>query len=199
MVGVAVLAPFAALIRIVRGWVRGDAIRFRRERSNVDSGTVRVDVHLDLPSDRELSYHRCLTDTVVRIAENLHRPGDVYHLIARERGEPEAVLLPVGPQLQELGERFHLVLSQEALRSTTCVWLTLGPEVSVVDILDPLEFDPEAEGEPEALMRRSGMRWGMASSVVERRASVVVRIALFVPAGSLAAVESLLDRLRPGA
>ena len=197
MAGVAVLAPFAALVRTVRGWARGDAVRVRRERVEFGHDMDRIDLKLDLPARREIEFQRTVTDTVVRIAEALRRPGDVYHLISREPAADEATVLPVGPQLQELGERFHLVLAQEALRSRTAVWLTLGPGDRVVEMVDPFDYDPEAEDEPATLMKRSDMRWGMASSVGDRGPSVLVRLALFVPARSAAAVEVLLDRLQP--
>lgn len=197
MAGVIVLAPIAAVVRAVTSWRRGRDVRFRRQRAPFINGMTRVDLDLDVPLDKTKSIRRALTDTVVRVAETLRRPDDVYHLIYREQAAAETTLMPVGPLLQELGERFHLVLSQEALSSRTCVWLNLSRTQRLVEVLDPFEYDPEGAGEPEGLLARSGMRWGMASTVVHAGPSVLYRCALFVPEPSVGRIEALLDRLDP--
>ncbi len=195
--GVVVLAPMAAMVRAIRSWRRGGGIRIRREHTPFADATVRIDLDLDVPPEMKESCGRSLTDAVVRIAEALRRPDDVYHLIYREHAADESTVLPVGPLLQELGERFHLVLFQEALASRTCVWLTLARDKPVVQMLDPFEYDPEGSGEPEALLARSGMRWGMASTVAADGASVLFRLALFVPEQAVGRIDALLDRLAP--
>mgnify|MGYP001827890565 FL=1 len=195
--GVVVLAPMAAVVRAVRRWRRGRGVRFRRETAPFVDGMTRVDLQLDVSHETGESCARSLTDAVVRVAEALRRPDDVYHLIYREQAAEETTLMPVGPLLQELGERFHLVLSQEALASRTCVWLTLPRTQRLVEMLDPYDYDPEGAGEPESLLAGSGMRWGMASTVVHTGPSVLFRLALFVPKPSVGRVETLVDRLEP--
>ncbi len=197
IVGVVLLAPMAAAVRTVRGWLRGSETRIRSEHTAFANEMARVDLHLDVPPEMRESVGRSLTDIVVRVAETLRRPDDIYHLIYRERGAEETIVLPVGPLLQELGERFHLVLSQEALALTTCVWLTLARDQRVVEMLDPFDYDPESAGEPEALLTRSGMRWGMGSTVVPGPASVLFRLVLFVPESSVDLIDRLFQRLSP--
>lgn len=197
VVGVVLLAPMAAVVQKVRSWRRGGGVRTRREQTPFADGMVRIDLDLDAPPEMTEPHSELLTDTVVRIAEALRRPDDVYHLIYREHAADETLVLPVGPLLQELGERFHLVLSQRALGSRTCVWLTLARDQRVVKLLDPFEYDPEAAGEPEALLVRSGMRWGMASTVASGGASMLFRLAFFVPEASVGRIHALLDRLDP--
>jgi len=195
--GVVLLAPMAAVVQKVRGWRRGSGLRIQREQTSFADGMARIDLHLDVPLEMTETHGKLLTDTVVRIAEALRRPDDVYHLIYREHAAEETMVLPVGPLLQELGERFYLVLSQGALASRTCVWLTLARDQRVGKLMDPFEYDPEAAGEPEALLARSGMRWGMASTVASGGASVLFRLALFVPEESVGRIHALLDRLGP--
>ncbi len=136
-----------------------------------------------------------LTDRAVRIAELLRRPDDVYHTAYRQRELCETTLVPVGPQLQELGSRFALSLSQGSLEGRTVVWLTLSNTRPVAEVVDPFGYDPESEGEPERLLTSSEVRWGMATSFVSTGTSVMYRMLLYVPESALRGVEDLLDRL----
>ena len=76
------------------------------------------------------------------------------------------------------------------------VWLTLPRQRAVAEVLDPFGYDPEASGEPERLLTRPEVRWGMATSRLWTGPSVVHRILLYVPDSDRAAVEHLLKRLR---
>jgi hypothetical protein len=129
------------------------------------------------------------------VAEVLRRPDDVYNVLYRLPSDPEPVALPVGPQLQELGERFSLVLSQGALSGRTVVWLTLGRDRALSEVVDPAACDPEAEGEPEVLLATADARWSMATEWARVGPSLVIRLILGVPADAEDRVIALLASL----
>ncbi len=194
-----VIAPFALVIRRWRAWRRGGEVRStletRRFASTADGDRCRIDLTLDVPAPAEPGFRRRLTDTVVRAAEALRRPDDVYNVLYRLPSDPEPVVLPVGPQLQELGERFSLVLSQGALAGRTVVWLTLGRDSALAGLVDPLNYDPEAEGEPDALLAAPAARWSMATEWARVGPSLVIRLILVVPANAESQVKTLLGSL----
>lgn len=198
-IALAVLAPFALAVRAVRARRRGTDIRIGRAKSEVagDEGgrLVRIDTSADVPTAAAEVFRRRLTDTVVRIAEALRRPDDVYHLIYRDRAAAETIVLPVGPLLQELGERVHLVLTDGGMAGRTAVWLALSRGRRLGELVDPFAYDPEGPGEPELLLRRAAMRWGMATAFATSGPTVIFRVVLHVPAESAQRVEALLDRL----
>ncbi len=199
-VALALLAPFAVLSRKLAQWRRGSELRLGWTavslRTTEGRLVQRIDVTTDVPHDRESTFRTALTDTVVRIAESMRRPDDIYHFAVRHAELGETTLIPVGPQLQELGERFALALAQGALEGRTVVWLTLPRQLAVAEVLDPFGYDPEASGEPERLLTGPGVRWGMATSYLRAGPSVVHRMVVYVPASGRAAVEHLFERLR---
>ena len=194
-----VISPFALVIRSWRAWRRGGEVRSTLETrpfaSASDDGRCRIDLTLDVPAPAEPDFRRRLTDAVVRVAEALRRPDDVYNIIYRHPADPEPVALPVGPQLQELGERVSLVLSQGALAGRTVVWLTLGRDRTLSEVVDPSAGDPEAEGEPEALLATPTARWSMATEWARLGPSLVIRLILVVPADAENRVKTLLRSL----
>ncbi len=101
---------------------------------------------IDVPLSREGGVRRRVTDAVIRVAEDLRRPDDIYTMIYRLPSDEEAVALPVGPQLQELGERFYLALNQGPVAGRTVVWLTLGRGTALASVVDPFTCDPEGDG-----------------------------------------------------
>jgi hypothetical protein len=191
-----VISPFAVVIRSWRAWRRGGEVRSILETRPFVSTAgerCRIDLVLDVPSSAEPGFRRRLTDAVVRVAEALRRPDDVYNIIYRHPADPEPVALPVGPQLQEFGERFSLVLSQGALSGRTVVWLTLGRDRALSEVLDPVACDPEAEGEPDALLATANARWSMATEWARVGPSLIVRLILVVPASRADDVRDLLN------
>ncbi len=195
-VALIVISPFALVIRSWRAWRRGDEVRSTLETRPLVSTTGarhRIDLTLDVPAAVEPGFRRRLTDAVVRVAEALRRPDDVYNIIYRHPADPEPVALSVGPQLQELGERFSLVLSQGALSGRTVVWLTLGRDHALSEVLDPVACDPEAEGEPEALLASPAARWSMATEWARVGPSLVIRLILVVPTDAEIRVKALLE------
>ena len=192
-----VISPFAVVIRSWRAWRRGGEVRSTlefRPFANTGAGErCRIDLALDVPASAEPGFRRRLTDAVVRVAEALRRPDDVYNIIYRHPADPEPVVLAVGPQLQELGERFSLVLSQGALSGRTVVWLTLGRDRALSEVLDPVACDPEAEGEPDALLATADARWSMATEWARVGPSLVIRLILIVPPDAENRVKNLLE------
>ncbi len=193
------ISPFALVIRSWRGWRRGGEVRSTLESRPFASAAAgarrRIDLMLDVPAPVEPGFRRHLTDTVVRVAETLRRPDDVYNVVYRHPTDPEPVVLAVGPQLQELGERFSLVLSQGALAGRTVVWLTLGRDRALSEVVDPDACDPEAEGEPEALLATADARWSMATEWARIGPSLVIRLILVVPTDAESRVKTLLGSL----
>ena len=199
MVALIVISPFALVIQSWRAWRRGGEVRSTLETRpfvrTADGAHRRIDIMLDVPAPAEPGFRRRLTDTIVRVAETLRRPDDVYNVVYRHPADPEPVVLPVGPQLQELGERFSLVLSQGALSGRTVVWLTLARDHALSEVLDPSASDPEAEGEPEALLATADARWSMATEWARIGPSLVIRLILVVPADAESRVKTLLGSL----
>ena len=193
------ISPFALVIRRWRAWRRGGEVRSTLETrpfASTAAGTRRrIDLMLDVPAPAVPGFRRRLTDAVVRVAEVLRRPDDVYNIVYRHPADPEPVVLPVGPQLQELGERFSLVLSQGALAGRTVVWLTLGRDRALAEVVDPIASDPEAEGEPDALLAAPAARWSMATEWARVGPSLVVRLILVVPSDAENRVKTLLGSL----
>ncbi|MCK5377701.1 MAG: hypothetical protein KAJ97_11480 [Acidobacteria bacterium] len=200
LVALIVVAPPALVVRWWRARQRGSDVRSTLEEQPFPAAGGEVlrlfDLALDVPPPAEAGFRHRLTDVVVRVAEALRRPDDVYHLAYRLPWDSEPVVVPVGPQLQELGERFSMVLSQGPLAGRTVVWLTLGRGRPLAEVVDPVLYDPEAEGEPEALVARSGARWAMATEWARVGPSLVIRLILYVPDDAEGTVTTLLDGLR---
>jgi len=193
----AVISPFALVVHRWRCWRRGNEIRSAVTATSWPETRGeerrRIDAVLDVPLIREPGFRRRTTDAVIRVAEDLKRTDDVYTMIYRLPSDEEAVTLPVGPQLQELGERFYLALNQGPVAGRTVVWLTLGRGVALAEVVDPRVCDPEADGEPEGLLGSEDARWAMASEWARVGPSLIIRLILVVPSNS---AEVVCDRLR---
>jgi hypothetical protein len=191
--------PVAALRRL-RAWRRGSAVDVVWTAGAFtgcggEPFTV-LDLTVDAPQHRGGEVAARLTDLVVRVAERLRREDDVYHLLRPEPHGAGPVAVPVGPLVQELGERFSLALARPMLAYRTALWLALPARRRLGEVADPREYDPEAPGEPEALLRRTAVRWAAASSFGRGGASIAFRLLLWVPEASAAGVEGIFDRLR---
>lgn len=198
----ALLSPFVLVVRSWRAWRRGSDLRTRSdvERISTSRGVElqRIGLQFDVPEAAEPGFRPRLTDTIVRVAETLRAPDDVYHLVYRLPWDEEPVLLPIGPQPQELGERFSLVQSQGAMAGRTAVWLTLGREHALSEVVDPITYDPEADGEPERLLRHPELRWSMATEWARVGPSLLLRLIVMIPADETDRARILLDSLRRG-
>lgn len=195
----AVLALPVGLVRSWQAWRRGESWRIdwtnhKDDRSD-QIGLIRVDLGADIPARSAGDFPNRLTETVIRIAELLRRSDDTYHHIYRIGSEPDAVLLPVGPSLQKLGERLILALGQGELAHRTALWLTLPARQAIATVVDPETYNPEAEGEPLGLVNRSAARWAMATTWGRIGPSMVYRVVLWIPETSLPTVESLLGSI----
>ena len=182
-----------------RRWRRGSDIRMRTDVSSLANakGTEihRIDLELDVPLAVAPEFRRRLTDTVIRVAEALRASGDVYHLVYRLPWDEEPVVLPVGPKVQELGERFSLVQSQGAMAGRTAVWLTLAREHTLSAIVDPVAYDPESEGEPNGLLIHPALRWSMATEWARVGPSLIMRLIVIVPSEAGDGAKMLIDAL----
>lgn len=195
----AVLAPVVAVVRAMARWRRGDDVRlsWHDEPFSAADGEARlVDVALDVPDVAGARLRRELTDTVVRFAERVRRPDDVYHLVYRVPTEPESVVVPVGASVQALAERFALALGQHDLEGRTAVWLAMPRAVHVAEVLDPFTYDPEADGEPRSLLARAPLRWALATGRRHGTVSTRLRMLVVLPAARQPLFEELLGRLR---
>jgi hypothetical protein len=197
-VALLLLAPWAAAVRSIARWRRGNRVIVRWTGDALPSAEARwrIDLELDVPPSKALESRRALTDAVVRIAEHLRRADDVYHMAYRLPELHETVLVPVGPLLQELGERFAVILDEGSLAGRTVLWPTLASDRVVSELLDPDRYDPEAPGEPDRIMGHADIRWGLASSWVDTGASVVHRVLVYVPTAAAHDIDRLLERLR---
>lgn len=195
----AVLAPFVLAVQSWRVWRRGSEIRAKTEveplTNSAGADLRRVDLSLDVPQAAEPGFRRRLIDAVVRVAETLRASDDVYHLAYRLPWDEDPVVMPVGPLLQELGERFSLVQSQGAMAGRTVVWLALGRDRALSEVVDPDAYDPEAEGEPERLLIHPDVRWSMATEWARVGPSLIFRLILVVPSSEEDRVKTLLTSL----
>jgi hypothetical protein len=195
----ALLSPIVVAIRAWRRWRRGAEVRSTLEVASLTppSGPARrrFDLSLDVPPAAEPEFRRKLTESVIRIAEALRRADDVYHLVYRLPWDEESTAIPVGPRLQELGERFFLVQSQRAMTGRTAVWLTLGRARALAEVVDPIAYDPEIDGEPEALLVHPHVRWSMATAWARPGPSLAIRVILVVEESCASRVEALLETL----
>ena len=195
----ALISPFAFVVQRWRRRRRGNALRSTVEVRSFEkaAGVERrcIDVTLDVPVAVEPGFRRRVTEAIVRVADTLRRPDDVYNVIYSPPGDTEPVVLPVGPQLQELGERFFLTLTQSALSARTVVWLTLGRDHPLSEVVDPMTCDPEAEGEPESILSSTDARWSMATEWVRVGPSLVIRLIIVVPAETADEVKRSVEAL----
>jgi hypothetical protein len=195
----ALLSPFVVITQAWKRWRRGSEVRKKMVVASLTgaagSELRRIDLELDVPQAREPGFRRRLTDTVIRVAEALRASDDVYHLVYRLPWDEEPVVLPVGPQVQELGERFSLVQSQGAMAGRTAVWLTLGRKRAPSEVVDPVAYDPEADGEPGGLLIHPALRWSMATEWARVGPSLLVRMIIVFPAPYAHRVTDLLDTL----
>lgn len=193
----AALSPIVLAVRSWRKWRRGSEIRTTVDieplTNSVGADLRRIDLSFDVPQPAEPGFRRRLTDSVVRVAEALGESEDVYHLVYRLPWEEEPVAMPIGPKLQELGDRFALVQSQGAMAGRTAVWLTLSRDRALSELVDPNDYDPEAGGEPNGLLMHRDLRWSMASEWARVGPSLVLRLVLVVPADQTDRVKTVLE------
>jgi hypothetical protein len=190
------MSPLAFALRTYQRWRRGNDVMVASRTHATDDGREVIDLEIDVPAAKAGELRVRITDTVVRIAEALRSPDDVYHQIYRQPGIDETTVLPVGPLLQELGDRLSTALGHGPLAGRTVVWLTLPRSVAPAGLVDPFEYDPERGGEPQALMRHEQVRWSFATTFVRAGPSVAYRVLFFVPADAVPKTEMLLQRLR---
>jgi hypothetical protein len=157
---------------------------------------IQIEVDMDVPVAGQLDARSELVDFVVRLAETLRRGDDTYHLVYREHNQAEALLLPLGPQIQVLGERLALALGRAALERRTVLWIVLAANVPLAEVVDPALYDPDREGEPARLLRDRRIRWAVAMSYAHRGPSTLYRSLLHVPPSASSTTEQLLARLR---
>ena len=86
------------------------------------------------------------------------------------------------------------LVAELVLTGVLVAWLTLPRGVPPAALVDPLEYDPEDDGEPEGLMRHPDLRWGMATTCVPTGPSVVDRVLCVVAVSEVRAVEGRLAR-----
>jgi hypothetical protein len=193
------LAPFAFTIRVWRRWRRGRETSFALDASPGDPGAVtahaRFDATLDLPEPVSTEVRRRITATIVRIAQVLRTPDESLCAVYRLRSDPEPYLIAIGPQMQRLGDRFLLTLTQGALAGRTVVWLALDANTALAEVVDPETCDPEDHGELERLLVLDRARWSMATSWARVGPSWVFRVILVVPPGCGGVVRTLLEEL----
>ena len=149
---------------------------------------------IDAPSGRESGVQRALTDSLVRVAEELRQPDDVYHLLTREAGE-DATGVAVGARVQALGERFALALTRSALAERTQVWLTLPANLHLSQAVDLERCDPDGDREPDAIVASARARWAVATSFAPRGPSSLFRLRFYLPPATKERAGVILSQL----
>lgn len=192
-VGLVVLAPFAAVVQWWRRLRRGRQVRLRW-RVNGGQPLAVVDLAVDVPASSAGRVRRELVDMVVRLAEHLRRPDDLYHLVWRPTGESEPRLVAVGPTPQGLAQRLDTALSHRSYERRTQLWLTLPAGAHLAEVVDRSSFDPEQDGAATSLLRDAVPRWAMELSFALSTSSALFRLRLHVPIGELRTIEGILAR-----
>lgn len=194
-----VLGPLVAARRWGRRRRRGDEFLVELDEGRLertDGDLERLSLVVDVPPESERTTRREVTALVARVAEDLETDGYVYHLVYRLPWECEARLRSVGPKVQELGERLHLQLGRPELQRLTSVWLVLPRSVYLGTVVDAGVCNPEAEGEPEALIGGLPCRWACATAWWRDEASVFFKVVLYLPIGSTVAARARVEALR---
>jgi len=189
------LAPFAAAASSWRRLRRGAAPRVGWV-TGTDGRLATIDLRVDIPSATAARARRDLVDAVVRIAEKLRRPDDVYNMIWREAGESAASLTAVGPKPHELAEELDTSLSHRVFDRRTQLWMTLPRGVFLAELVDPLDFEPEADDAATELFGRLAPRWAMEISYARSSPSTLYRVIFHVPEEASGAVCAILERFR---
>lgn len=193
-----VLAPPVAAVRAWRRWRRGRGVRIdirRREAATGLGPAVELDVEVDVPADRRTELRRAFTEAVVRMAEGMPRRDLVVHLAYRVPTEPEPVVVPVGPLVQQLAERLHLALGQLELAGRTVLWLAMPRQVVLAREVDPFAYDPEAPGEPDRLIERAPVVWAMVVARTSDGPSERLRALVTVPPDRADVVAKLFEAM----
>ena len=190
-----VLAPWVAAIRWWRRVRRGRKQRLSIEQSASGAGRTRFDLKLDLPAPVAPADHRRITNAVVRAAEVLATGCGSYVAFYRRGGDSEATLQAIGPRMQELGERFMLLLTQGPLNGRNVVWMALDPTTAASDVIDPLALDPEDAATLEKLVGHARARWTMACTWSHDGPSWLLQLIVVVPSSVAPQVRERLDRV----
>ncbi len=194
-----VLGPVVAVRRWWRRRRRGNAVLVELDEGRLErvgGDLERLSLVVDVPAESERAARREVTALVARVAEDLETDAELYHLVYRLPWESEAQLTSVGPRVQELGERLHLQLGRHELQRLTSVWLVLPRNVFLGTAVDAGTYDPEAEQEPEALIGGVPCRWAFATAWWREEASVVFKVVLYLPIGSVVAARTRVGALK---
>lgn len=176
------LAPFAVAVRWFARWRRGFEIRLQQHTERVEGDALCCDrFEIDVP--QEIGAVWALTGAAVRLAEARADGNESYHLVRDEPGAGEPVVVSIGPSVQLFAERFMLMVQRTALENRTLLWLCLPSSVTLGEVLDPMSYSPEAEGEPDLMIRSAPVRWALALRWRRGLASVGYEVHLWVPAG----------------
>ena len=191
-----VLAPAAALYRSWARWRRGSLMVVKShiepfERS--EAGWVKISASIDIP--HSFAGVILMTRCVVRIAEGMAGGGEVFHLVHREPGRDETIAVPVGSSVNDLAERFALSCGRSILDRSTLVWPALARGHHLGEVIDPVAYDPEAPGEPDAALRAAPITWAMILRRQTGTASTIFDVDFIVPQQHAEKVEAAVNRL----
>lgn len=191
----AVLAPVTAIFRTWARWRRGSTVVVKtgnEDFERFESGWAKVTAEVNIPDT--IDGVRLLTRSVVRIAEALHTAGQVFHLVYREPGNEETITVPLGLTINDMAERFALSCRRSILDGSTLLWLCLPRGRHLGEFLDPIAYDPDAPGEPEALLQTAPITWALALGRHRGGVSTVFKMEFIVPRGSADQVMTVLAR-----
>jgi len=192
----AVLAPMAALFRSWARWRRGSSIVVNSNIAPFERGEARwakISTSIDIP--HSIAGVVLITRCVVRIAEDLGSGGEVFHLVHREPGQDETIAVPLGSSVNDLAERFFLSCGRSVLERRILVWPTLARGHHLGEFIDPVAYDPEAPGEPEAALRSAPITWAMILKRHSCTASTIFQMNFIVPEQQAEKVEATVKRI----
>ncbi len=192
----AVLAPMAALFRSWARRRRGSAIvatSHVEPFERTEPGWVKISASIDIP--HSIAGVVLMTRCVVRIAEGLAGGGEIFHLVHREPGREETIAVPLGSSVNDLAERFALSCGRSILDRRTLVWPIFARGHHLGEFIDPVAYDPEAPGEPEATLRTAPITWAMILKRHRGTASTIFDLDFIIPQQQAERVVAILNRL----
>ncbi|MCP4899558.1 MAG: hypothetical protein GY906_21545 [bacterium] len=172
-----VVSPFAAAIRTWRRRSRGDLTEVSVGPS---PGGDSVELTVDCPTARVIEARRCVTEAFVHFAQSTSKKG-AYHMVYREPVADESVLMPIGPQLQAFGDRFHQALAKSVWRGMRIVWLCLPRTQALAELIDEHHQDPAGEEMVSEICCDSRVQWAIVSLVEASDVGEVIQFSLVVP------------------
>ncbi len=154
-----------------------------------------VELVIDSPTSRVLEVRRWATETLVRLADSV-AAGDAYHMAYREPGASQSTLVPIGSQIQALGDRLHQGLSKSSWRGMRLLWLCMDRAQALAEVVSEECEDPAGPDAVAALGGDPRVRWLVVTVVEPSDVGEVTRFLYVFPPELRPKVEERITQIR---